>query len=327
MPDILADEGLYLMGSRLKRLAERMQADASEIFRQCGLDLQPPQAAALVTTDRLAPLSVGALAAALGYSQPAATRVALSLQKRGLVSIEPDAADKRTRLVSLTSEGEHLVRRLRREVVPRITHGVSSLLGGLSGTFVEQLAGIETAFAENSLAERALNEGPGAGADNIRITGYREEHAADFKRLNLEWLETMFEVEAGDLDVLDHPYERIIARGGQILFALDAADTCVGTCALKPDGSGSSVELTKMAVTGAVRGQKIGERLLNEALRRFEDSRFDELYLLTNTDCGPAIRLYEKSGFVHDDGVARRFASRYARANVAMRYVPGSSSA
>lgn len=45
------------------------------------------------------------------------------------------------------------------------------------------------------------------------------------------------------------------------------------------------------------------------------------LYLLTNKACAPAIHLYEKNGFHHDAEIMADYGARYARCNVAMRYV------
>ena len=48
----------------------------------------------------------------------------------------------------------------------------------------------------------------------------------------------------------------------------------------------------------------------------------DRLYLLTNARCEAAIPLYEPVGFQHDADILARFRTRYARADVAMRYAP-----
>ena len=45
------------------------------------------------------------------------------------------------------------------------------------------------------------------------------------------------------------------------------------------------------------------------------------LYLLSNKKSAPAIHLYEKLGFRHDDEIMRDYGARYARCDVAMRYV------
>jgi len=43
----------------------------------------------------------------------------------------------------------------------------------------------------------------------IAIVPFQREHAADFRRLNLNWIERLFTIEAPDLEVLDNPWGAI----------------------------------------------------------------------------------------------------------------------
>ena len=61
----------------------------------------------------------------------------------------------------------------------------------------------------------------------LRIVPFRPELAPAFARLNLEWIERFFTLEAPDRAVLDDPEATIIAEGGQIFFALDG-ETPIG---------------------------------------------------------------------------------------------------
>ncbi|MBB2962626.1 hypothetical protein [Methylobacterium sp. R2-1] len=65
--DILDDLGPLFLGSRLKRLADRFQADAARILRDEGLGIQPAQFPLLAAIDRYGPLTIND-AAALGVS-------------------------------------------------------------------------------------------------------------------------------------------------------------------------------------------------------------------------------------------------------------------
>jgi hypothetical protein len=62
-------------------------------------------------------------------------------------------------------------------------------------------------------------------------------------------------------------FERVIDRGGAILFASIADHGIVGTCALYKSGPGA-FELTKMGVRESARGLKAGETLLHAAILR-----------------------------------------------------------
>ena len=141
-----------------------------------------------------------------------------------------------------------------------------------------------------------------------------------FHDINAEWISDMFRLEPADREVLEDPQTHILDGGGAILFVEAAGLGIIGTCALRKTGP-TSAELTKMGVRAAARGLKAGEYLLAATIARAQEMGIDDLYLLTNSKCAPAIHLYEKLGFVHDASVMARYAARYQRCDVAMRYV------
>jgi len=67
------------------------------------------------------PLSLSELAAAVSVDAPYATLIVDNLEERGLVERRPDPADRRRKLVALTSEGKeaaHRALRIKREPPP-----------------------------------------------------------------------------------------------------------------------------------------------------------------------------------------------------------------
>lgn len=148
---------------------------------------------------------------------------------------------------------------------------------------------------------------------DIAVVPFRRGLAAEFRRLNLEWIERLFKVEASDLKVLDDPESAIIAPGGMIFFALDGAAT-VGTVAMIRVAD-RRCELAKMAVATGHQQRGIGE-LLGRAGRDWAvEKGFRTLFLETNSRLGNAIRLYERLGFRH---APRPQKSDYARSDVYM---------
>ncbi|WP_414829070.1 GNAT family N-acetyltransferase [Alteromonas sp. H39] len=143
--------------------------------------------------------------------------------------------------------------------------------------------------------------------------------AADFERINREWIEAMFVLEPIDEQVIGDPQTFIIDRGGYIWFVANDAKEIVGTCALMKKANGV-FELTKMGVCATARGNKVGEALLRYVLTKAPVIAFDTLFLLTNTRCEAAIHLYEKLGFRHDNAIMETYGGAYSRCDVAMRY-------
>ena len=155
--------------------------------------------------------------------------------------------------------------------------------------------------------------------DGLVIHPYSDALAPHFRDINAEWIGAMFRLEETDRDVLQHPREKIIEPGGDILFVEAEGLGIVGACALQKTGA-TSYELTKMGVRESARGRKAGEFLLAAVIERARELGADPLYLLTNTRCAAAIHLYEKLGFRHDAQIMARYGARYARCDVAMRY-------
>ena len=68
--DVLAEMGPLALGSRLKRLAERMQADATRVFADRDLPIQGTHFPLLAALATYGPLSVSEAVEAVGISQP-----------------------------------------------------------------------------------------------------------------------------------------------------------------------------------------------------------------------------------------------------------------
>lgn len=316
--DLVAELGHLFLGSRLKRLAERLQTDAASVHRAMGVEAQPAEVGLLAALDRLGPLTISAAVEALGVSQPAVTRTAGALVDRGFVVSEV-GDDQRQRTLTLTRKGRALVAKAKKAAWPLIEAAVASLCAPLQGTLLEQLGGLERQLAERPLEARAL-ELAARARDRLTIREWSDELAPDFYAINAEWIESMYSLEDKDREILLHPREAIIKSGGIILFVESAELGVIGTCALMKVEDGV-YELTKMGVLERARGRKAGELLLQTAIARASQIGLHTLFLLSNRKSFAAIRLYEKHGFRHDPEIMKRYGAEYARCNVAMRYV------
>lgn len=153
--DVVRSMGYLCLGTRLKRLGERLQADAQRIIDETGIPVQTTQFPLLAAIDRQGPLSIGDIAETLGVSQPAATRTVALLVKRGLLQMASSPEDLRRRVLTLTDHGQKLISRTWQEACPLIEGSVEDLCGALSGPLLDQLAAIEDKLAETPLHRRA----------------------------------------------------------------------------------------------------------------------------------------------------------------------------
>ena len=143
---------------------------------------------------------------------------------------------------------------------------------------------------------------------------YKTEYDAPFKQLNLHWLEQYFVVEPHDNEVLSDPYRFIIEPGGDILVVLSEGKVA-GVVALMPDENGV-FEMTKMAVDSNLRGQKIGQKLLQYTLDFARAKGLDQLILYSNRKLENAIYLYRKFGF---EEIPLETPNPYERADIKMK--------
>ena len=129
----------------------------------------------------------------------------------------------------------------------------------------------------------------------ISFRKFTPADASAFKALNIEWLETYFVVEAIDELVLSNPQTEILDKGGFVFMACIEGQI-VGTFAYIKKGEGI-YEFSKMAVSPALRGQGIGNKMMQFAIRFAEQHHWKKILLYSNTILENSIHLYRKYGF------------------------------
>lgn len=151
-------------------------------------------------------------------------------------------------------------------------------------------------------------------SSTLQIIEFQPQYQPDFYRLNMAWIEKYFVVEEIDRDLLEHPQQEIIDKGGSIFLAqIDGA--IVGTAAMVPLEEGI-YELSKMSVDETLQGRGVGRALLNAAIEWTRQQKAREVVLETNTILKPAIHLYESVGF---ESFEDEHLSNYSRVNHKMR--------
>lgn len=150
----------------------------------------------------------------------------------------------------------------------------------------------------------------------VHIVGFDPAYAKDFADLNYQWIAETYGIEPHDQEILDHPYEAVVARGGEVFFALSGSEVA-GTVAMIPYED-DTFELTKMAVDPAVRGRGIGDKLMQACIDVTRSSARKRIILESNTKQVAAIQLYRKFGF---KDTPLNPNSQYTRANIRMELV------
>jgi DNA-binding MarR family transcriptional regulator len=153
--DIVRDYGYLTLGSRLKRIGERLQGDVTKLSAQLGLEVQSGHHPLIAVLHKTGPTSVGELARLLGVRQPAITRTVVQLKAAGLVSGTTGSVDQRMTVVALTSAGRQFAARAEVELWPLVEASVRALCEDLDGPLIAQLGQLEDALADTALDVRA----------------------------------------------------------------------------------------------------------------------------------------------------------------------------
>lgn len=261
--DVALTRPYLFLGSRLKRLAERMQNDVNRVAERAGIAVLPGQNPVLASLED-GPRPIGDIARVLGLSQPAATRAVGRLAASGLVAIAGNADDRRQRRVSLSPAGRALLERSRREIWPLVEAAVRETVGDLTGPLLDQIARIEARLAERPLSERAVAAAvqlEEATADDLPAVAALMNRA--YRDPDGSWTNEAAYID-GDRASAGLLAEEIAARpDGRLLLWRRGADL-LGCVRVEPEKDGAWY-LGALTVDPAAQNAGLGRRLLAAA--------------------------------------------------------------
>ncbi|WP_204376105.1 bifunctional helix-turn-helix transcriptional regulator/GNAT family N-acetyltransferase [Hymenobacter coccineus] len=293
-------------------MSEQLTVQSAEVYALYHLPLEPRWFPVFYTVAEQPGQSIGELAQHVGHTHAAVSQVVKELVKQGLVTAERGAADLRRSVIRPTEKGAALWPALQAQAAD-VRQATDALLAETRHNLWLAIGEAEHALSRRDLPSRVKAVRDRRVGHEIELLAYASEYQADFKRLNLQWIERYFRVEPADLRALDHPEEYILARGGYIALAAYQG-TIVGACALlRMDAH--TYELAKMAVAPDAQGLGIGLRLGQAVVAKARALGATRLYLESNTRLGPALNLYYKLGF---QKTVAGTPSPYERCNIQM---------
>lgn len=311
----LSGYGGLLLATRLRRISDLLFAGVDAVYRDHGVEVPSRAFPILLLLRDHGSLGVSELATVLGQTHSAVSQMSRVLADHGVLAEHPDPADERRRLLRVSPKGAQLLRDMD-GIWRSIVSAVADLGEAARLDVPVAVSALEDALSQRTFSDRIAERLRVQEREAVEIIDFHPRYRDDFKRLNVEWLEKHFYVEALDHQVLSHPEAEILAPGGFVFLARSKGEI-VGTCALMKAGR-SAFELSKMAVTERYQGLGIGRRLLSAAISCFEQTGARRLFLESNSKLTRALTLYEAHGF--------RFVPRpkggahYQRADVYMEY-------
>jgi DNA-binding MarR family transcriptional regulator/GNAT superfamily N-acetyltransferase len=209
------------------------------------------------------------------------TRLVQSLEREGLVTAAPLAADRRVRALRLTPAGEAEVAELDRASDELAGSMLAPLNDAQRGRLLDAMATVERLLTAGLVA--VAPEDPSSPAAQASLTAYFAEIDERF--------ETGWDPAAG---IRLEPADMAPPRGLLLLARLDGEP--VGCGVLWHHGGGVA-DAKRMWVAPRARGLGLGRRLLAELERHARDAGVRTLRLDTNRALTEAIGLYRAAGY------------------------------
>jgi len=293
--DTIEKIGELALGSRLKRLSDRMLSDVNRIYDYHQIDFKATWFPIVQLLNEIYPDMIGIteIARELKVSHPFVNKISSELKKAGLILELNDKADKRKRIIMLNDKGHQLLKKLE-PIWNDLQLTIREILIRQNNDLFAQIKRFEESLNSEGLYDSYYQRIRDKQLAEIKIHVNNPDHFRYFKSLNIEWLEAYFRVEEKDDFLLNNPNE-IIDKGGYI-FTAEYQGEILGTCCLiryKP----GSFELGKMGVTENARGLQIGKKLGQFVIEHAKKLSARELVLETNNSLKPALNLYKQLGF------------------------------
>jgi DNA-binding MarR family transcriptional regulator/GNAT superfamily N-acetyltransferase len=247
--------GKMALGSRLRRLSEKLTDQAGEVYKVYNIDMNPKWFPVFYALAEGEDKSIMQIAQEISHSHPSVSTIVKEMVKNGIAQEIANKADGRKNYIRLTDKGREINERIQVQYAD-VNAAVENALNETQYNIWKAIEEWEFLLEQKSLLNRVIDEKKLRESADVQIVDYKPEYQPAFKRLNEEWITQYFKMEETDYKSLDHPDEYILNKGGHILMALYNNEP-VGACALiKMDND--MYELAKMAVSPKAKGKGIG---------------------------------------------------------------------
>ncbi len=315
----LQSQAELALGSRFKALSEHCYRIANAAYHATGVELDAHWFPVLRYVQVKGPGTVTQIAQAIGQTHSAVSQLATRLVGEGWLVRKSDRADARRSVLDLSADGERRLAGMG-PIWTAIRRATAALLARHAGDLGAAMIALEAELSGERVLQDILAQHARLAAAKLEIVPFRPGLREHFFRINAQWLERYWSLEPIDRQVLGEPEKHVLKPGGAIFYARVDGEV-IGTVALLKDAAAGEYEVSKMGVEAGWRGRGAGRRLLDAAVAEFKRRGGRMLFLESNSKLGPALKLYEDAGFVHQRGL--RPGSHYARSDVYMIYKKG----
>ena len=153
--DYFDELGEIALGSRLKRLSDKVMNDASRVYKFTGNNMQPKWFTLMSLLFDKKQVSVVEAADFLGLSQPCISQFSREMNKAGLIEFQSDPDDLRRKIMSLSKKGIKQYKTMK-PVRSAVRKAAESICQEVEKDFYQSLQQFEKALSRKSLYERTL---------------------------------------------------------------------------------------------------------------------------------------------------------------------------
>jgi DNA-binding MarR family transcriptional regulator len=154
--DTMREFGAMVFASRLKRLSDRLKAEATRLYRSHGIEFNDSWFLVAFVLSKRDGISVTEIADELGVSHAAISQMAAAMKRRRLLVARPDKHDGRRTLLYLTKKGRSAVGSMQ-SIWSVIGECTDDLLVSTGRDPLRTISEIEERLEERSLVTRVTD--------------------------------------------------------------------------------------------------------------------------------------------------------------------------
>jgi len=288
----------YLTGAtRFRRISEKLYVEGDHIYKLFGVDFKASWFSVyyvLVLAE--SPLTVMQIAEQIEFSHITVKNVLRELEADELAQVNPNPADKRSKLISLTPKGRFLLRQLKPTWLA-MAEALKRTFQSGHPDFLNMMNRIDLELEQHPLHE-LVSANP---EDPVKILDYKPSLKKYFYELAGPWLAKVVNgnLPEEDLESLHHPDEAYIKQGGFLFFA-SYKEHIVGCVALKRMNE-DSFEFAKLYMNPTYRNLGIATKMIDRCISRSKENHATELWVQSTMNMQQAHQFYYKLGFVDNE--------------------------
>jgi len=153
--DFFDELGEVALGSRLKRLSDRVMQDASRTYKYSGYEMQPKWFTLMSLLSEKKEVSINDAAMYLGQTQPFISQNSKEMFNVGLVEFSADPSDARRKIMKLSKLGRNKNKQMHK-LRESVRLAAVSICAETEHNFYQALKQFEKALERKSLFERTL---------------------------------------------------------------------------------------------------------------------------------------------------------------------------